>query len=175
MRFFKAAIVFAAITISTVANAQPRPGGGGSTPAPASAPTTTSGLITVYDANQIAQLFTAAGFPSSVSVGSDKVPYVQVQFWPNTVAGVAPGYCNKDGTNCNAYKLIAIISNETSIGDAWTDAWNGYYYFVRAYKDGTDLYFTWDILLAPGVTPDYIKTTASIFKSIVDDSTNFKP
>jgi hypothetical protein len=175
MRLTVSATLFLSVSLlAAAASAQPRPGGSG-TAKPAPATTADNALIAQYDADQLAKLFTAAGFSSKVVTTKDNQRIVQAQFWPNTPSGAEPAYCKNDGSTCNAYKLVAIINNETSIGDAWTDAWNAKYYFVRAYKDGNDLVFTWDVLLYPGVSADYIKTTATVFKSIVDDSTDFKP
>ena len=170
-----ATLLLTAAVFATAASAQPRPGGGGGGSSKPATATADNALISAYNADQLAQLFTAAGFTSKVVVTKDNQKIVQIQFWPNTPSGVESAYCKKDGSACNAYKLVAIISNETNINDAWTDAWNAKYYFVRSYKDGKDLVFTWDVLLYPGVSADYIKTTATIFKSIVDDSTDFKP
>jgi len=174
MRFWVSATLFLCAALFTAtASAQPRPGGG--TPANTPATPADNGLITQFNADQLSQLFTAAGFTSKVVVTKDNQRIVQTQFWPNTASGAEAAYCKKDGSTCSAFKLIAIISNETNINDAWTSAWNSRYFFVRAYKDGTDLVFTWDVLLYPGVSAEYVKATASIFKSIVDDSTDFKP
>jgi len=174
MRFtVPATLLLSAALFATAASAQPKPGGGGNPPT--TTPPADNGLIAQYNADQLAQLFTAAGFSSKVVVTKDNQRIVRTQFWPDTASGAEAAYCKKDGSTCNAYKLVAIISNEKNIADNWTNAWNSRYFFVRAYKDGDDLVFTWDVLLYPGVSADYVKTTATIFKSIVDDSTDFKP
>jgi len=172
MRLFKYALVVFLITFAAAAIAQPRPGGG-ATPTPPAA--TAGGLISAYNADQLAQLANDAGFTAKVVVTKDNQRLVQIQFWPNTVSGAQGSFCKKDGGPCDAYQLVAIIPNETNIASSWTDAWNSKYYFVRSYKDGTDLVFAWDVLLNPGVSADYIKATLAVFKTIVDDSTNFKP
>jgi hypothetical protein len=62
------------------------------------------------------------------------------------------------------------------VSQAWIDGWNNSWLYVRASKaqDGS-LIFSWDVALLTGVTADYIKTSAQLFKTIVDGSTDFKP
>lgn len=176
MRFMTCvAVALAAVVLSSGVSAQPRPGGGAGSSPFANPPASGGALITEYNADQIAQLFSAAGFPSKAVVTKDNAHIVQTEFWPNTASGVAAAYCTKSGGACHAIKIMAIFVNAASVGDTWINAWNSQFFFVRGYKSGKDLVFTWDILLYPGVSADYIKTAAAVFKSIVDESANFKP
>jgi hypothetical protein len=175
----RAALILSAVAFASAATAQPTPGGA----APSTTPSTTTpstaapsgGLITQFNADQVAQLFTAAGFASKSGVEQDnKTPMVSTQFWPNITSGVIGNACDSNNA-CPAYTILAIFPNEQAINDTWTDGWNSKFLFIKAYKDGDNLIFEWDVMLAPGVTPDYVEATAQVFKAIVDQSTNFKP
>jgi len=170
----RAALILTAVALASPAAAQLVPGGGGTPPAPTT-PGPTSGLITQFNATQIAQLFTAAGFTSTAGTLSDnKTPVVNVQFWPNTTSGVLGTLCENNGA-CPAYSIVTILPNQTGIGDPWTDAWNNKFGFVKAVKNGNDLIFVMDVILGPGITADYVKTTATLYKAIVDQAQNFNP
>jgi hypothetical protein len=175
----RAALILSAVAFASAAAAQPTPGGAAPSTAPTTAPTTSApaanGLVSQFNAPQIAQLFTAGGFTSTAGVEQDnKTPMVSVQFWPNITSGVIGNACDNNGS-CPAYTILAIFPNEQAINDTWTDGWNSKFLFIKAYKDGDNLIFEWDVMLAPGVTTDYIEATSQVFKAIVDQSTNFKP
>ncbi len=171
----RAVLILSAVALAFPAAAQLVPGGGGTPPAAPSTPSPTSGLITQFNAAQIAQLFTAAGFTSTAGTLSDnKTPVVNVQFWPNTISGVLGTLCENNGT-CPAYQILTLLPNQTGIGDPWTDGWNDKFGFVKAVKNGSDLIFIMDVVLGPGVSGDYVKTTASLYKAIVDQAQNFNP
>jgi hypothetical protein len=163
-----AMILFGAALVSA-ASAQPSPGGG---PGASTAP---SGLITQFNADQFAQILTAAGFSSKSGVASDnKTPIVVAQFWPNTQSIIYGTYCDNNGV-CPAYQILIGFQNQQSIGDPWTDAWNSKFGFVKALKSGTDLLLVMDVMLAPGVTPDYVAASGGVFKTIVGNVSTFKP
>jgi hypothetical protein len=170
----RAALILSAVAFASAAVAQPTPGG----TAPSAPPTTSApsgSLVSQFSAAQIAQLFTTAGFASTAGVEQDnKTPIVSVQFWPNITSAVVGNACDNNGA-CPAYTIIALFPNEKAINDAWTDSWNSKTLFIKAYKDGDTLIFEWDVMLAPGVSTDYVEATAQVFKAIVDQSTNFKP
>jgi hypothetical protein len=181
MRFTtRAVLMVAALAFAAAATAQPRPGGGpgpkppaGGGPNPGSAP---GGLIVKLQAEQIAQLFNESGFQSKV-VDNNNIHMVQTLFWTDQVfSGAIPQACDKDGSGCHAFKIFANLGPETGVSQAWIDAWNNDWLYVRVYKakDGS-LIFSWDVALLTGVTPDYVRTSAKLFKSIVDDSSDFKP
>ena len=179
MRFAtRAILVVAAVILATAAGAQaPRPGGGPRTGGGneggggGGAP---GGLIAQFDPDQIAQAITAAGFPSKV-VLNNKVRMVQTGFWGDEIFSGAYGvYCNDKGA-CGGLKMFA-NTGKSSVGADWINAWNNRYFFVRTYQtDKGDLVFFWDVLLVGGVSPNNIAATATVFKSIVDQSTDFKP
>jgi hypothetical protein len=172
-----------ALLFAAAAGAQPKPGGGGTPPGGAPAPAPAGGLIVQFNAEQIAQIFTAAGFSSQVidNKVDDKtsIHMVQTKFWPNdttTFGGAAPIWCSQDKPNiCNGINIFVNLG-KASVDTNWINAWNNRIYFVRAYtlSDGS-LVFGFDLLLQPGVTPEYIKTAVVAFKSGVDVSTDFKP
>jgi hypothetical protein len=169
----KAILIMAALVFATSASAQPRPGGPRPGPGPAGGQ---GGMIVEFRAEQIAQLFSEAGFPSKVAEDNQKVHFVLTQFWPDTVSGAQRAYCSqKDPNICHAFKLFALLK-DTGVDQTWVNAWNSKYYFVRASlsSDGF-LWFDWDVLLRPGVTPEYVKMSATVFKSLVDASSDFKP
>jgi hypothetical protein len=178
MRFaIKATLAVAAVVFAATAHAQPRPGGGGGGHPPSGggggAP---AGMIVKLKAEQIAQLFNDAGFQSKV-VDNDGTHMVVTSFWSDQVfSGAIPQSCEKDGSGCHAFKLFANLGADTGVSQAWVDAWNNNWLFVRAYKlENGSLIFAWDVALLTGVTPDYVKTTAKLFKTIVDESSDFKP
>jgi hypothetical protein len=167
----RAALIVSAVALASAADAQLMPGGGGGGPAPGSA---SSDMITQFNADQFAQLVTAAGFASKSAVSQDnKTHFVLTQFWPNTGSGLF-GLCNTTGA-CPAYAIITELVNQQGIGDPWTDAWNSKFAFVKAVKNGTSLIFEMDVILGPGVTAAYVESTAKVYKSVVDQSTNFNP
>lgn len=172
----QAVLISCVVALAPAAEAQlVVPGGGGNSPAPSTAPAP-SGTITLFNPDQFAQMFTAAGFASKTAVSSDgKTHFVSVTFWPNTASLVLPIACDSNGANCQAYEIATVLSNEQGIGDPWTDAWNSNFYFVKAVKNNTDLIFQMDVVLGPGVTPTYIETTAQVFKTIVDQAATFNP
>ncbi len=175
MRFVtRAALILSAVALAFPAAAQLVPGG--ANPAPAPAPSSPpSGLITNFNAAQFAQLFTAAGFTSKAGTMPDnKTPMVATQFWPNTASGVIGIICNDSGA-CPAYEIFTVLPNQKGIGDPWTDAWNNKYWFVKALKSGDDLLFLMDVILGPGVSSDYIETSAGAYKTIVDQAQTFNP
>ena len=181
----RAIVLIATLLFCGAAMAQPRPGGGG-TPgggAPGPGPSGGGGLIVQFNAQQIAQLFSAAGFASEAfdnKVDEKTVTHmVRTQFWPNdnsTFGGALPIWCKNDNPSiCNG---IAIFVNlgKAGVDQKWINAWNNEIYFVRAYTlDDGSLIFKFDVMLQPGVTPDYIKFAVAAFKAAVDMSTDFKP
>ena len=182
MRFtMKAILVAASVVLAAAASAQPRPGGrpggggggGGGGPPGGGAP---GGMIAKIQAEQIAQLFTAAGFRSKV-IDNNNTRMVQSEFWGADVfAGAIPEACAKDGSGCGAFKIFANLGTDSGVDDAWVAAWNNTWLYVRAIKlDNGALVFAWDVALLTGVTPDYIKASAQLFKAIVDASSDFKP
>jgi hypothetical protein len=177
-----AVLILSAFALAPAASAQlVIPGGSApspaSSPAPSSAPSASpNGVISQFDADTFAQLFTSAGFASKSAIMSDnKTHFVSTQFWPNTSSGVLPIACDNNGANCISYEIVTVLNNETAIGDPWTDAWNNNFWFVKAVKNGTDLIFEMDVMLSPGVTPAYIEQTAQVFKGIVDQAATFNP
>ncbi len=187
MRYLsRAALLIVALMFASAAAAQPRPGGGGapagggSGGAPAQG---AGGLIVQFNAEQIAELFTAVGFNSQAidnKVGDNQsIHMVRTQFWPNdnsTFAGVLPIWCKKDNPKiCNAIDIFANLG-KSSVDQKWINAWNNQIYFAHAYLlDNGSLVFSFHVLLQPGVTADYIKTAAVAFKTAVDLSTDFRP
>jgi hypothetical protein len=175
----RAVLILSAGLFASAASAQLTVGGGGATPStPSTTPSTSapSGLITQYNPDQIAQILTAAGFQSKSTVTSDnKTHFVSTQFWPNTTSGVLGIGCDSDGSNCVSYEIFTMLPNEQSIGDAWTDAWNNAFWFVKAVKSGDNLIFQMDVMLDPGVTPAYIGASAQVFKEIVGQAATFNP
>lgn len=183
--FQRAMVLIVALIFAGAAAAQPRPGGGGTpgAPAPGPAPAGPGGSIVQFNAEQIAQLFTAAGFNSEVydNKTGDKttIRMVRIQFWPNdssTFAGALPIWCKTDNPSiCNGMSIFANLG-KSSVDANWVSSWNNRIYFVRAYLlDNGALIFSFDLLLQPGVSPDYIKTAVAAFKAAVDLSTDFKP
>jgi hypothetical protein len=180
MRLARTALLLTfAFALATAVGAQPRPGGGGGGPRPGpggGGGGPPGGLIVQYDPDQIAKLLSDAGFPSQVIEMKDKSRQVQTQFWPDVFSGAIPIYCqNKNPGICNGVAIFANLG-KSSVDSNWLNAWNASFFFVRAYTlESGELIFKYDVLLAPGVTPDYIKLTAAIFKNAVDQSTDFKP
>ena len=87
---------------------------------------------------------------------------VLVAFWNDQIfSGAIPQACEKDGSGCHSFKLFANLGKDTGVDQAWINAWNNSYYYVRAFKlqDG-QLIFEWNVALLTGVTPDYIKLAA---------------
>lgn len=165
------------LAVAVAADAQPRPGGGRgpSGGGGGGGGGTSGGLIVKIQAEQLAQLMKDAGFPSKVIDNNGKI--VQSVFWNDQIfSGIIPQGCEKDGSGCHSLKLFANLGKDTGTDQAWLDAWNSSYFYVRAYKlkDG-QLIFEWNIALLNGVTPDYIKLAATFFKSTVDEFTDFKP
>jgi hypothetical protein len=181
MRFtVRALVVTASLVLAAAAVAQPRPGGGGprppTPPPPGGGDGAPGGMIVKINAEQLAQLFTEAGFPSKV-IDNNKTHMVQTQFWTEDVfSGAIPEACDDDGSGCHVFKIFANLGADAGITDAWINAWNSRYWFARAYKlDNGALIFAFDVPLWTGLTPDYIKTAAAMFKKSVDESTDFKP
>jgi hypothetical protein len=172
----KTILVVAAVVYAATAHAQPKPGGGGGHPPSGGGGGAPAGMIVKLKAEQIAQLFNDAGFQSKV-VDNDGTHMVVTGFWSDQVfSGAIPQSCEKDGSGCHAFKLFANLGSDTGVSQAWIDAWNNNWLFVRAYKlENGSLIFAWDVALLTGVTPDYVKTTAKLFKTIVDESSDFKP
>jgi hypothetical protein len=171
----RAVLILSAVALAFPAAAQLVPGGGGTPPAAPSSPSPASGLITQFNAAQFAPLVTSAGFQATAGTLSDnKTPVVNVQFWPNTTSGLLGTLCETNGA-CPAYSILTVLPNQTGIGDPWTDAWNDKFSFVKAVKNGSDLIFIMDVVLGPGVSGDYVKTTVSLYKAIVDQAQTFNP
>src|SRR5262249_2050758 len=97
-----------ALAFSTTANAQPRPGGGG----PKGGPTTPrggtpGGLLQKLTLDQMAQLFTAAGFKAQ-AIDNNGTKMVQAILWTQDIfAGAFPEACEKDNSGCRAMKIFA--------------------------------------------------------------------
>jgi hypothetical protein len=174
----RAALILSAGLFASAASAQLTVGGGASpsTPSNTPSPSAPSGMITQFNPDQFAQIFTAAGFPAKSAVTSDnKTHFVSTQMWPNTTTVVVGASCDNDGSNCTAYQMLTMLQNEQSIGDAWTDAWNADFIYVKALKSGDSLVFEADVLLDPGVTAAYIQATAQLYKNIVSGAATFDP
>ena len=179
----RAMVLMVALIFAGAAAAQPRPGGGGGGggggPAAPSAP---GGLIHQFNAEQIAQIFNAAGFPSQVADDkiNDKktIRIVVTHFWgnDNTFGGAFPEACSQDNPNvCQAMQIFVNLG-KTGVDSKWVNAYNATYLYVRAYQyDDGSLVFVFDFPLVPGVTPDFIKTAVTVFKAAVDASADFKP
>ncbi len=121
----------------------------------------------------MAQIFSAAGFQSKV-INNNKLTMVQAVFWtPDIFGGAIPQSCEKDG-GCRAFKIFANLG-KSSVGQAWVDAWNSSWLYVRAYFSNGELIFSWDVGMFSGVTQEYLVTEIKTFKGIVDQSTDFKP
>jgi hypothetical protein len=177
----KTVLALLVLVLAVAADAQPRPGGGrgpaggGGGGGGGGGNASGGGLIVKVQAEQLAQLMKEAGFPSKVVDNNGKM--VQSTFWSDQIfSGIIPQACEKDGSGCHSFKLFANFGKENGIDQAWIDAWNNTYFYVRTYKlkDG-QLIFEWNVALLNGVTPDYIKLAAAFFKSTVDESTDFKP
>ena len=171
----KALLTVVAILGSVSANAQPRPGGGGGgggAPAPGGAPS--GGMLTKVTAEQMAQLFNAAGFKSQV-ITNNNTKMVQAVFWtPDIFGGAIPQACEKDNSGCHAMKIFANLGKAT-VDQKWVDAWNENWLYVRASRSSGNLIFMWDVAFLTGVSPEYAQTAIQLFKAIVDQSTDFKP
>jgi hypothetical protein len=175
MRLITGSIVIAvAIAFAVTASAQPpRPGGRKPKGEGDQAP---QGMIVKIQPEQIAKLFTDAGFNSKVVEMKDKSRLVQTEFWSGDVwSGAIPLVCEKDGSGCHGMMLFANLGKESSVNQDWINAWNDRMLYVRATNHKDALIFTWQVALLTGVTPDYIKYAASGFKYLVDQSTDFKP
>lgn len=172
---FAATVVLALLACSygAVADAQPRPGGGRGQSGGGGAPT---GLIVKLQTEQIAKLFADSGFQSK-AVDNDGTQMVVSTIWNDQIfSGAIPQSCEKDGSGCHAFKIFANLGPDTGVSQAWIDSWNNSWLYVRAYKvENGSLIFSWDVALLTGVTPEYIKAVPHLFKSIVDESTDFKP
>jgi hypothetical protein len=184
MRFStKAILVVASLALAATASAQPRPGGGGPKPpggggggggsggggAPAGA------LINSAENEQLAQLFNAANFKSAVVELKNGNHVVKIEFWPGVYSGAYPIFCT-EGKDCLGYQIFVNLGGDSGVDQAWLDAWNRSWPYVRAYKlQSGELIFQADVLVRGGVTPQYIQNTASVFKTIVDKSSDFKP
>lgn len=132
-------------------------------------------MINKITLEQMAQLFIAAGFQAKVvDNGGNKM--VQAVFWtPDIFGGALAESCDKDGSGCHALKLF-VNFGKSSVDQKWVDAWNNYWLYVHAsIASNGSLIFDWDVGLLSGVTPEYIETAMKLFKSIVDELTNFKP
>ncbi len=152
-----------------------KPGGGGG-----AAP---QGLIQQFNAEQLAQLFTAAGFASEVYENKidDKttVRMVRTQFWPNDTSTFGGAYgvsCLTDHPdNCQGAAVFVNLG-KANVDAAWLNAWNSRIYYVRASNnDDGSLIFTYYLMFAPGVSADWVKVAVATFKGAVDLSTDFKP
>jgi Putative bacterial sensory transduction regulator len=128
-------------------------------------------------------LFNAAGFESEVVDNkisdTDSVRMVRTQFWPGattTFAGAVPIWCKKDNPKiCNGISIFVNLG-KAGIDSKWMNAWNSSMFFVRAYTlTSGEFIFDYQFPLQPGVTPEYIKTAVTAFKTAVDLSTDFKP
>jgi hypothetical protein len=92
--------IVAVLIFSAVAGLQPRPRsgpkpGGGGGAAGSGGP---SALIVKTQAEQIAQLFSEAGFQSK-AIENDKIHMVQTKFWNDQIfSGVIPIGCEQDGS-----------------------------------------------------------------------------
>ncbi len=176
----KAILVMASLVIAVAAGAQPRPGGGkppgGGPPGGGGGGGAPTGTIIKIQADQIAQLFNDAGFRSKV-IDNNNTHMVQTEFWSDQVfSGAIPQACEKDGSGCHGYKLFANLGTDSGVDQAWVDAWNSSWLYVRAVKlKNGALIFYWDVALLTGITPDYVKGSAVLFKAIVDASSDFKP
>jgi len=170
----RGALILVAVALGSAANAQlVIPGGSGAPPSTVP----TAGTITQFNAAQFAQIFTAAGFPSTASLGGsdNKTPYVQINMWGTTTDTEIDGSaCDSNGT-CSAYSISTYLPNQQGIGDPWTDAWNAQWLYVKAMKVGDTLVLKWNVFLGPGVTRDYVAATAAQYKAVVDNASTFNP
>jgi hypothetical protein len=172
----RAVLVVVALAVAAAAYGQPRPGGRGPSGGGGGGGGAPAGLVVKIDAQKLAQLMNDAGFASKV-IDNGGVTVVLVTFWNDQIfSGAIPQACEKDGSGCRSFKLFANLGKDTGVDDAWINAWNRSYYYVRAFKlPSGELVFEWNVALLTGLTPDYIKLAALAFKSAVDDSTDFKP
>jgi hypothetical protein len=175
----RAMVVIVAFVFASMAVAAPRPGGGGS-PGPAPAPAGAGGLIAQFNPDVIAPLFAAQGFPSEVyenksSDGKTVTRMVKTTFWPNdqSFGGAFGSSCNENNV-CYGMSIFVNLG-KSGVDTNWIGAWNARYFYVHAYESGGNLIFSFDVLLTPGVTADYIKTAVATFKGTVDLSSDFKP
>lgn len=148
-------------------------GGGGSNGGGSTAP---SGAVAGYSAQEISQLFTDAGFQSEVQKDKDNTQFVVGNFWGGSPYAIAYPYsCNADGSGCKVLQIFVNIGKNDQITQAWMDAWNTRQLFVKVVKmsDGSAV-FDWDVIIT-GVTPDYVKLVAALFKQQLDASSSFKP
>jgi Putative bacterial sensory transduction regulator len=148
---------------------------GAPTPAPATQP---GALITALTPGQVVDLFNAASFPSKVTQDDKQNKWVVTNFWgDNLYSGVSfSGTCNNGA--CNILNIFANFGKSPNVNQAWINAWNQAKCCVRAYflsDQDQSLIFVYDVPLLTGVSPDYVKTAAQLFKAIVDTSANFKP
>ena len=170
----KIMIIFTALLLAAPADAQPRPGGGTKKPG-GEGGSAQGGLITFVQLEQLARIFSAAGIKSSVEKLQNGVQIVKMEIWPDTYSAALPSNCKDDGTQCGGYQIFVNLG-DTGVNDAWLQAWNSRYLFVRTYKlDNGAQIFRWDGLTRGGVTPDNIALSAVIFKNIVEQATDFKP
>jgi hypothetical protein len=165
----KVSLILAFLIIAASSNAQPKLGDG----AKPESPPQTTGLITKIQPEQLKELFTAAGFESEVQKQDDGTVMVLTELAPGHVAIVSPISCtqNKD---CGGYVFLLVLSK--SERKAWIDAWNDENQFQPAalLVDGK-LAFIMAVRVLSGVTPDYVKQSATWFRDVVNDSAFFKP
>jgi hypothetical protein len=169
-------LIMAAFIFSNTAIAQPvfPPAGkpeGSAAPAPAA-----GAQITALTAAQVAQLLNEAGFPSKVVENAQHEHWVVTEFWGKDLyAGVTfAGKCENDA--CNVLEIFGNFGKPANVDQAWVNAWNRSKLFAKAvfFPDGT-LIFRYDLALFPSVTPDYVKTSAAVFKVVVSSAADFKP
>ena len=173
----KIMIVITTLVLAATAGAQPRPGaprpgagGGGDGAAGAD-----GSMITFVQNEQLARIFTAAKFKSSVEKLKNGVQIVKMEIWPDTYSAAYPIFCKNDGTECGGYQIFVNLG-DTGVNDAWIQAWNARYSFVRTYMLSKDQQiFEFDEFTQGGVTSQNIALSAAVFKKVVEESSDFKP
>jgi putative sensory transduction regulator len=166
-------LVVAACLFAASASSAPRGGGGGG--GGGGGQSSGGGLVTVFNPDQMVQVFEAAGFKAEV-VQNGKTKMVRALLWPDhpdIFAGAFGAACDNQG-QCPAVTLFANTGKSTATAN-WLNSWNGSFLFVRAFTtpDG-ELIFKWDMPLI-AVPPEYVAITIKVFKQTVDQSGDFNP
>lgn len=175
MRFLL--LVAAALVFGSPVAAQPvLPQPGGAPPAPPTASAQPGALIAAMTPEQVVALLNPT-FPSKVGQDDKNNKWVVTGFWgDNLYSGVLMnGDCDNNGA-CDVLGFFANFGKTPNVDQTWVNAWNSNKCCVRAFfSTDQSLLFEYDVALFPGVTTDYIQSAAQLFKSVVNDSTKFKP
>jgi hypothetical protein len=183
MRFVIIAIAVAGfLGCAGAIRAQLGPGGSGGGTPPRSSPT---GLISEFNAEQIAKVLTFSGkdirVVSEVEKMQNGFERVIIHFpqWPDSVTSGAYGMICKDEAKqieCDVMHLFVNIGKNAAADSKWLNGWNRDVQFPSAFKteDG-DLIFAWDTVLAQGVSVDNLRVTALFFWSRANLSSKYTP